>query len=68
MKILSLRAVTMIAATIGWTFPQALAAQSPTPRDTSRITTFLPATIQCLIVHHPFPMELTKHLDPAWHE
>jgi tetratricopeptide (TPR) repeat protein len=37
-KILSLRAVTMIAATIGWTFPQALAAQSPTPRDTSRIT------------------------------
>ena len=38
MKILSLRAVTMIAATIGWTFPQALAAQSQVPRDTSRIT------------------------------
>jgi tetratricopeptide (TPR) repeat protein len=37
-KILSLRAVTMIAATIGWTFPQALAAQSQIPRDTSRIT------------------------------
>jgi len=37
-KILSLRAVTMIAATIGWTFPQALAAQSQVPRDTSRIT------------------------------
>jgi len=37
-KILSLRAVTMIAAAIGWTFPQALAAQSPTPRDASRIT------------------------------
>ena len=28
----------MIAATIGWTFPQALAAQSQVPRDTSRIT------------------------------
>ena len=38
MKILSLRAVTMIAAAIGWTFPQALAAQSPTPRDTAHIT------------------------------
>ena len=38
MKILSLRAVTMIAATIGWTVPQALAAQSQVPRDTSRIT------------------------------
>ena len=38
MKILSLRAVTMIAAAIGWTFPQALAAQSQLPRDTSRIT------------------------------
>jgi tetratricopeptide (TPR) repeat protein len=37
-KILSLRAVTMIAATIGWTFPQALAAQSQIPRDTSHIT------------------------------
>jgi tetratricopeptide (TPR) repeat protein len=37
-KILSLRAVTMIAAAIGWTFPQALAAQSPTPRDASRTT------------------------------
>jgi tetratricopeptide (TPR) repeat protein len=37
-KILSLRAVTMIAATIGWTFPQALAAQSQIPRDTAHIT------------------------------
>jgi tetratricopeptide (TPR) repeat protein len=37
-KISSLRAVTVIAATIGWTFPQALAAQSPIPRDTSHIT------------------------------
>jgi tetratricopeptide (TPR) repeat protein len=37
-KILSLRAVTMIAATIGWTFPQALAAQSQIPRDTTHIT------------------------------
>jgi tetratricopeptide (TPR) repeat protein len=37
-KILSLRAVTMIAAAIGWTFPQALAAQSQLPRDTSHIT------------------------------
>jgi len=37
-KILSLRAVTMIAATIGWTVPQALAAQSQVSRDTSRIT------------------------------
>ncbi len=38
MKILSLRAVTMIAATIGWTVPQALAAQPQTPRDTTHIT------------------------------
>ena len=38
MKILSLRAVTMIAAAIGWTVPQALAAQPQTPRDTTHIT------------------------------
>jgi len=37
-KILSLRAVTMIAATIGWTVPQALAAQPQNARDTSHIT------------------------------
>src|SRR5450631_1879938 len=37
-KILSLRAVTMIAATIGWAFPQALAAQSQVSRDTTHIT------------------------------
>jgi len=35
---MSLRAVTMIAAAVGWTFPQALAAQSQPQRDTSRIT------------------------------
>jgi tetratricopeptide (TPR) repeat protein len=39
-KLSSLRAFTMIAATIGWAFPQAVAAQSQgqLPRDTTHIT------------------------------
>ena len=39
-KISSLRAFTLIAATVGWTFPQAVAAQSQgqLPRDTTHIT------------------------------
>ena len=39
MKISSLRAFTLIAATTGWAFPQAVAAQSQgLPRDTTHIT------------------------------
>jgi len=37
-KILSLRAVTVIAASIGWSLPQALAAPPQPPRDTTHIT------------------------------
>jgi tetratricopeptide (TPR) repeat protein len=39
-KISSLRAFTLVAATVGWTFPQAVAAQSQgqLPRDTTHIT------------------------------
>ncbi len=39
MKISSLRTFTLIAATVGWAFPQAVAAQSQgLPRDTTHIT------------------------------
>jgi tetratricopeptide (TPR) repeat protein len=37
-KRLSLRAFALIAAATGWAFPQALAAQSQLPRDTTHIT------------------------------